>query len=1658
MSRKWIKRIAVFLGSLILLAVILILFLHTTWGRSIVRKKVESYLRAQLSTTVNIGNIDYRLPNWIELKDVLILDLNKDTLLKGGTLHAEIDMLKLLSQDVKVGGIMLENISINFIRATADSSFNYQFLLDAFVSPSTEPKDTTSNPIQLSIDKISFKNVVFNFSDKNQKQYIRATIGDFFSAPANLEPGKSVYAIKELVTSRCSIAIVDSSSGLATPTIPEAIPVTSRGFNPLLLAIQHLGLKDIRFTYSKPADKMAMELVMDTIGIRNASIDLVQQTIAGNKLTLENTSFTASVWLPGRPAEQVDDYVAERISEKNWKISVDTIALRNNSCVYNNTAMPTAPGVDYNHLDIKNIYLATRNNKIDGSDLIAYVDSCSFTLNKDMQVKNVRSAISFKGNVLVLKDAAIAFNQSAINTSGDLVIPFTTEGPISNTSWNLQHSVISYRDILLLQPDLVRQLPVQFSNTEKITISAQCHGTSNQFMAKNLVIHTSNNTLLFAGDIEYRPLGGTEGITYAATIRQMQVQKSILSPVLQRQLAKSQINLPASIALNGSLTGTKNKLVTNIKVNSSYGQANLKGTINNISQPQRMEYDLLFDGQNMETGKWMNLEKSFGPMTGSVKIKGKGISINNTHATGDIALHSIRINGYNYTNVDVDGEMQGDNFYVKGTIDDPELAIKMNVTGKMDAKYPLMDGLVVVEKANLHALKFSSESMIVSGAIRFDSINTNPENLSGIINVDSSRLSMNGRQFGVDSIFIKGHSTASGSDVSMSSPFFNGNLQSGTSLLLVQANLPRYITHLIQRDSSSTIPLDNSSWVSINASLLPHEIYKAFVPGLELFSPLTIQGRYDGNKQDSSLNLQIKSPSVKYRTYQSDQLDIIAASSNKMLQLYVDADRLLIGPDTLYKPSVKGTLNQDSLVLALNMNDEKGNLFYSAKASLRQEDSTTYIRLLDDVTINRNKWIVPESNWLAMNPVGYIINNVSLQNGSQSISINSQSDKYISPIDIRVENVDIGSLLAFTAMDNTSIAEGKINAAISIQQPIKKIPVFTGNVDIRNLAIQQIPVGDLRFNSHMVGDSLVMEGNLAGNNQLAFAGNLQTRNRNIDLRATLGKLETRLIQELAKEYISRLSGNINGEIHLQGAMDNPGIKGFVHFDTVAFAIKDLEAIYRIQDQDIKLEYPNILFNEFQISDSLGRRIEINGEAKMISFSEYGLNLGVKTKNFIVLNAKRNRQSPIYGTGSVDADLKITGTSNDPIIAGNAFLLAKSNIHYILPQSNDYTNEGKTLIRFVDIDTMPLPITAIKQTEKDSLVKKRSSFGLQYNLNLEVSRDAEFSIIIDPSTNDELVIKGDAQLNIGLEENGSMGLTGIYKLQSGFYNMNNQFLKGKFLLAKGSTITFNGDPYNAEADVTTEYDVKASASGLLGTDETETPGISKRLPFLIIFTIKGPLSKPELAFDIRLKSDATGISGSLKSEVEVELDILRRDVSLLNQQVFSLLVMNQFTVNSGKNNDYLDFDADLAVKDGMSKFLSEAMNQVADDLIKGMDVDVNMKNYKDQGSSETKTDIDVAISKDLFSERMTVTIGKNFTTGETGTHTTDENNAQQYIPDITSTYKLSKDGRYLVKAYRKNDYDAVVEGYFAETGVSFTIEMEYNRFKEIFQRKKKLENQ
>ena len=214
------------------------------------------------------------------------------------------------------------------------------------------------------------------------------------------------------------------------------------------------------------------------------------------------------------------------------------------------------------------------------------------------------------------------------------------------------------------------------------------------------------------------------------------------------------------------------------------------------------------------------------------------------------------------------------------------------------------------------------------------------------------------------------------------------------------------------------------------------------------------------------------------------------------------------------------------------------------------------------------------------------------------------------------------------------------------------------------------------------------------------------------------------------------------------------------------------------------------------------------------------------------------------------------------------------------------------------------------------------------------------------------------------------------------------------------------------------------------------------------------SKPTIKFDIQLPEENSVINSDLRTTIENKLVQIRGDEAATNKQVFSLLLLGRFVGEQssdffrGNGNDF----SDLA-RQSVSRFLSAALNEIAGNLLKGVDIDINLNTYRDfsNGGSTQRTDLNVALSKTFLDDRLTIGIGKNF--GVQGQDAASKSNTG-FIPDITIGYKLTKDGKYLLKAYRKNQFEVVLDGYVVETGLGFVVTMDYDKFNELFKRNRK----
>jgi hypothetical protein len=211
----------------------------------------------------------------------------------------------------------------------------------------------------------------------------------------------------------------------------------------------------------------------------------------------------------------------------------------------------------------------------------------------------------------------------------------------------------------------------------------------------------------------------------------------------------------------------------------------------------------------------------------------------------------------------------------------------------------------------------------------------------------------------------------------------------------------------------------------------------------------------------------------------------------------------------------------------------------------------------------------------------------------------------------------------------------------------------------------------------------------------------------------------------------------------------------------------------------------------------------------------------------------------------------------------------------------------------------------------------------------------------------------------------------------------------------------------------------------------------------------------VTFDIELPEGNYPVAPEVITTVQARLAQLSREESEVNKQAFALVLLNRFISDDPLTSMSGGTSAESYARQSVSKLLSQQLNDFSANLLSGVDLNFDLESEEDYstGQLQNRTDLNVSASKRLLDDRITVSVGSNFELE--GTPQPSEK-ASNIAGDISVEYQLSKDGRYLVRAYRKNEYEVAVEGHVVKTGVSFVLQLDYDKFKEILKSNKEKE--
>lgn len=184
-------------------------------------------LSKTIHTEVNIGRVDFSLFNTFNLKDVLIRDEKKDTLVYAGKLSINLTDWFFTRKQFTVYSFGLENAKVHLKRT--DSIWNHAFIAKAFSSKKTN----TGQPSQLKIDikSLDLKNVHFLIKDGWRGEDQSIQIGQLYLKASEINLAEKRVLIQDIYLANPLYKIFQYTGNRPDSLIPVSDPNIKEHWN-----------------------------------------------------------------------------------------------------------------------------------------------------------------------------------------------------------------------------------------------------------------------------------------------------------------------------------------------------------------------------------------------------------------------------------------------------------------------------------------------------------------------------------------------------------------------------------------------------------------------------------------------------------------------------------------------------------------------------------------------------------------------------------------------------------------------------------------------------------------------------------------------------------------------------------------------------------------------------------------------------------------------------------------------------------------------------------------------------------------------------------------------------------------------------------------------------------------------------------------------------------------------------------------------------------------------------------------------------------------------------------------------------------------------------------------------------------------------------------
>ena len=1321
-----------------------------------------------------------------------------------------------------------------------------------------------------------------------------------------------------------------------------------------------------------------------------------------HQLNLGNVSF--SMQLPA-DSMRMAAYIGEasvndaQADLKNQFYSLKQFLLSGGSANYDTGAAKPVEGFDASHIAVRDIRIGLDSLLYKGRNMNAVLREFSMNERSGLSITSLAGRAYSNDSIICVPGLKLQTPHSEIDLSAHTYWELVNIPTTGRLSANL-NAYIGKEDVMLFTGGL----PDSFKEAypfRPLVIRAGTDGNLKEMQISRFTVDLPGAFSLEGGGLLENL---ADSITRSGTVGvKMTTQNLNFLTALSGEAPNGTIVIPDSMDLVAKVDINGPAYKANLKLREGQGTIDMDAALNTLTEVYKADLKI----NNLQLHNFLPKDSIY-ELSLSADAEGRGLDVTSyrSFAKLNLSLDQLHYAQYHLSNVDLTGALKG--ALVTARLTSDNALLKMTTEAEYNLAHSYPDGKVIMDvtQLDLHELGLMPQPMKHPLAFNFSAEARQNRVFTHLVSGDM-KLNLSARS-GVEPL------------IRQSTHFVD---------VLMRQIDEKALDHAELREALPTAILSFSAG---------KENPLAYFLATQNISYQDASMKF-GTAPDWGINGKAAIHTLKVDTLQLDTIFFTVKQDTTSMKLRAGVINGPKNPQFSFSTAITGEIRDRDAELLVDYKNEKGETGVLLGVNARplfeghgKGNGIAFTLIPENPIIAFQKFHFNEKhNWIYLHKNMRVYANVDMwDDEGMGFRIHSVPGDTVSlqNIDVEIRRIRLAELSS--VLPYFPEITGLFSAEAHYVQTEKDLQL-SAELSIDELTYERQRIGDVTLgatwlpgeqgkqylNAYLNHDQAEV---LLADGKLIPTG---TGKDSLEVNMELDHFPLRVANVFVPDQMVTLSGDLDGNLKITGSTEQPLINGELSLDSVAVLSRQYGARFMFDNRPVQINNNRLLFDKFAIYTTSKNPFTIDGYVDFRDMSRPMANLNMLAQNYTLLDAKRTRESLVYGKVFADFRATVKGPLDGLNMRGNISLLGNTDVSYILTDSpltvQDRLGSLVTFTSFSDTTTV------VRQE-----VPTVSLGGLDMVMMVHIDPSVRLKVDLDASNDNRIELEGGGDLSMKYTPQGDLTLTGRYTLSGGLMKYALPVIAAKeFAIDNGSYVEWTGNPMDPMLNFKATDRIRASVS------EGENGG-TRTVNFDVSIVIKNRLDNLSFAFDVSAPEDAT-----------IQNELTAMGAEERGKQALYIMVMKTY-LGTGPIGGGGGGVGKLNMGSALNSVLSSQINSLMGNL-KNASVSVGIEDHDLSDTGGKRTDYSFRYSQRLFNNRFQIVIGGKVSTGENAT-----NNAESFIDNISLEYRLDRTGTRYVRLFYDKNYESVLEGEITETGVGLVLRKKLDKLSELFIFKKK----